>query len=144
MLRLTSIRLLTVAVAFAGICALGLSNAEAGVPTFGPRLVLPVDGHVHPKLRLGFHGHVDFGEGMHVDHVLRFSHASRIGLERGDLILQVNGRRIVSEHDYHQGLAKTGRYLRLLVHDVHGRGDAFITYDVHRERVVGHHFVTHH
>jgi S1-C subfamily serine protease len=104
--------------------------ARADEAAVEPRFILPGD-DPSPTLRLGFHGHVVPGYGMAVDRVPYGSLASRIGLERGDVITRVNGWRIRSEADYFAAMRRTGRFLRLVVQDVRGRGSVPVTFDVY-------------
>ena len=53
-----------------------------------------------PQPMLGFQGHYDCGQGMHVDSVNWNSTAQRIGLEAGDTIYSINGVRITSHAHY--------------------------------------------
>jgi S1-C subfamily serine protease len=72
--------------------------------------------------RLGFHGHFEWGYGMVVDHVHWGTPASRIGLEHGDVILSINGRRLRGEWDYFRALRESGGYVRLVIQDVRSGG----------------------
>ena len=72
--------------------------------------------------RLGFHGHMIPGYGMRVDHVLYGTPAQQIGLERGDVLWRIDGRRILSRMDYDQALQQAawyqGGWLTLTVRNV--------------------------
>lgn len=72
--------------------------------------------------RLGIMGHVDRGWGMVVDSVVRGTPASRIGLERGDVILRINGQEISSDWAYRKALMRAAEFdngqLRLQIADV--------------------------
>ena len=75
------------------------------------------DFYVPPARSLGFYGHFDAGQGMHVERVLCGSFAAQLGLEPGDTIVRVNGMRLQCEHDYFDAL-RTYSDVRLLVRDV--------------------------
>lgn len=72
--------------------------------------------------RLGFMGHVDYGYGMVVDHVSWGTFASRLGLERGDVIIRINNRAIDCDQDYNRAIRNAVDYQRgfidMLVIDV--------------------------
>ncbi len=63
-----------------------------------------------PQPRLGFHGHMIHGFGMRVDHVLYGTPAQQAGLEGGDVIWSINGRRIFSRFDYDSALQTAAMY----------------------------------
>jgi S1-C subfamily serine protease len=67
--------------------------------------------------RLGFSGHFDYGHGMHVDRVSWGSQASRIGLERGDVIVAVDGQRLRSLNHYYGLLQHSGSRVTLHIED---------------------------
>jgi hypothetical protein len=68
---------------------------------------------------LGFYGHMEYGAGMMVDRVLRGTPAWRLGLERGDLIVRINGRSFRTERDFARLLRAGGHRVRLHIEDVH-------------------------
>lgn len=57
-----------------------------------------------PAPELGFSSYVVSGTGEYVLAVRRGSTAARIGLEPGDVILALNGRRLTSEKAWHQAM----------------------------------------
>ena len=73
--------------------------------------------------KLGFDGtyHMLYGRysGIFVSDVYRYSLASRVGLERGDVIVKINGTALRSDADYHRALRNARDYnygnVRLLV-----------------------------
>ncbi len=93
-------------------------------PPPAPTLRYQPQPHIAPphQPRLGLYGHMRYGDGMVVDSVPWGTPASRTGLEPGDVIVRINGRRICSDHDYFQALRWSGPTCRLLVRDVRGRG----------------------
>lgn len=60
--------------------------------------------------RLGFHGHMIHGYGMRVDHVLVGTPAQQVGLEGGDVIWRIDGRRILSRFDYDNAMRNAALY----------------------------------
>ena len=118
-----------------GLVALTLfGTAHAGsnaAPAAQPKFILPDHDYQSP-LRLGIFGSLISHRGILVHRVPYGSLGSRIGLERGDLIVRANGVRIRHEADYFEGLARTGRYLDLLVRDARGRGYIPVRYDMYR------------
>lgn len=73
--------------------------------------------HHHPQVLLGFYGH-SHGHGVEVLRVDFGSYAQRLGLERGDVIIGVNGRHVHSMADYKRALARAGSRVWLEVVDV--------------------------
>ncbi len=63
-----------------------------------------------PRPRLGFHGHMIHGYGMRVDHAHVGTPASQAGLEGGDVIWRIDGRRILSRFDYDNALRNAAMY----------------------------------
>ena len=57
-----------------------------------------------PVPELGFSSYVISGRGEYILAVRRGSTAARIGLEPGDVILTLNGRRLTSERAWHQAM----------------------------------------
>lgn len=122
----------------------GATSAFAGPPVpqqtrFQPRLRPLPPPVVTPSPavpRLGFMGHVQYGFGMVVDSVSYGTFASRVGLERGDVIVRINNRKINSDHSYNDAVMDAVRFQRgfvdLLVIDV--RTGQFR----HRSGFVGH------
>lgn len=68
--------------------------------------VMPPGGSpgVGSRPRLGFMGTMIYGYGMRVDHVTFGMPAQRAGLESGDVIWSIEGRRILSRRDYDEAL----------------------------------------
>lgn len=77
--------------------------------------------YVAPTFKLQFYGHVEPSRGMVVDSLVYGGLAQRLGLEGGDVIERINGRRIRSQFDYTQALGASGGYGRMLVRDVRSR-----------------------
>jgi S1-C subfamily serine protease len=100
-----------------------------GNPT--QRFVLPGDPIRRPQPTLGFYGHIDQGIGMHVERVVYGSLAEQIGLQSGDVILAINGRRITCEHDYILALEQAWGRTTMVVRDGHGRGDIQVVFQMH-------------
>ncbi|MCL6501359.1 MAG: PDZ domain-containing protein [Pirellulales bacterium] len=88
-------------------------------------------------LDLGLSGHVEWGLGLVVECVPPCTLAARLGLEPGDVIVRINGRRIRCEADYARGLAEAARcgVLRLVVVDVRTGGPLPIVYRLPGGRV---------
>lgn len=86
------------------------------------KYLLPGDQPQPHRRTLGFYGHIDPGQGMHVDRVLWGSRAEQIGLEAGDMIVSIDGRCILSRYDYHRALDHAYGRTSMVVRDVRGRG----------------------
>lgn len=88
------------------------------------RLVVDPD-HCPHTPRLGFTGHMHYGQGMYVERVRRGSLAERLGLEAGDIIVEINGRRIRSDRDYAWALTEAAQHhdghIDLLIDNVRAR-----------------------
>lgn len=82
-------------------------------PFAGPRLVAP-----RPAFQIGFSAHFEPACGMIVDHVQPGTPAWRMGLERGDEIRSLNGRRVRSAGEFYAQLAQTHPNPVFLVLDV--------------------------
>ena len=65
------------------------------------------------RVLLGFEGHTN-GDGIRVDSVWYGGAAARAGIERGDVIVRVNGERIYSWSDYRGAVHGGTNYLRLI------------------------------
>jgi hypothetical protein len=57
------------------------------------------------------------GGGLHIDQVLAYSAAERMGLEQYDVIVQINGRPIRNLYGLRAALAVSGVYVRVMVLD---------------------------
>lgn len=116
--------------------SLSVLAASASAQTVRYRPTVPPGGYpqrvapyVQPPVvphtpRLGFYGQMHYGWGMMVVSVTPGSLASRNGLESGDVILEINGRPVQSDHDYRQALREAvfqGGYVQLLVDNVRAR-----------------------
>ncbi|HMP07188.1 MAG TPA: PDZ domain-containing protein [Lacipirellulaceae bacterium] len=112
---MTAARRTLAAVALTLTAALSAGAARA---EFTPR-VLPDSPYIVPQspYRLGFAGQYN-GRGMLVRQVQWGSIAHRIGLERGDVVVSINGQRIFGYHHYLSLLAESGGFVRLGVRDV--------------------------
>lgn len=96
-------------------------GAQGGAPQV--RMAQPVIGTPTPgQPRLGFMGQMVYGYGMRIVAVNYGSPASRLGMERGDVIFSINGRRILSQYDYDGALQEAamyrGGYVSLTVRNV--------------------------
>ncbi|MHC4399113.1 MAG: hypothetical protein ACYTG0_05470 [Planctomycetota bacterium] len=124
---------ITVAAVLAAFAAFG--SAEAAFSQETQRtLVWPGPPTVPHQPRLGFYGHLEPGWGMVVDHVLWGTPAFRAGLERGDVLVRINHRRILSYRDHYWALRTSGSVCWLLVDDVRGRGRVWIPCRLRRPR----------
>lgn len=79
-------------------------------PRLRPNLPPPVTNPATP--RLGIMGHLQhhWGFGMVVDSVNPGSTADRMGLERGDRIVEINNRQINSDRSYNESLWNAVRF----------------------------------
>lgn len=103
--------------------ALGFSLIGAGsVLAQEPARLYLAPGGGSGQPRLGFQGHFEWGVGMVVDYVPWGTPAARVGLEPGDVILSVNGRRLRSQSDYFSALRTSGGRVRLVIEDVRSGG----------------------
>ena len=109
-------------IASAATAMLSTSNANA---EHGYNLVSSCNSggcQVQPRIPvLGIYGRVTC-QGMLVTDVARGSEACRIGLEQGDVIVAIDGRRIRCQRDYDIAMQRTGRHTNLRVLDSRGRG----------------------
>lgn len=114
-----------VAVAVFGSLAALAAPASAQQVRYRPYVQPRVNPHVQPASpRLGFYGQMQYGWGMQVVSVTPGSLAGRNGLESGDVIVEINGRSIRCDADYHGALsdaAYQGGHVRLLVDNVRAR-----------------------
>lgn len=108
------------------LSVLGFTSSAKAIEQGAPlQFVMPGDHGSTP--RLGFFGHMHYGEGMHIDSVPWGSLAQRAGLEAGDVITHINGNAVRTEQDYFNGLRFSGGFVRLTVWDVRGRGALLVT-----------------
>lgn len=94
------------------IAALAASSAQANnrvPPGMGQPVAQPSG-----QILLGFDGAYN-GQGMYVNHVHWGSIAQGMGLERNDVVIEVNGQRIYSYGHYLQLLQSSGGSIRLTV-----------------------------
>lgn len=115
---------------FAALAALAMLSAVArpasaeGAPRVAPgAYVLP-----GATYRLGFDG-AFVGYGVLVKRVHWGSMAEQIGLERGDVVLAINGQRIFGYQHYLSLLAQSGGYATLTVRDVRTGNHVFLLAD---------------
>jgi len=102
-------------VAVTMVCLAGVGSALAGPaasvqPRLRPMVPPPVVNPATP--RLGIMGHLQrqWGFGMVVDSVNPGSTADRMGLERGDKIVEINNRQINSDRSYDESLWTAVRF----------------------------------
>ena len=127
MKRASKVTLVAALVAAVVIACVGTAwSEEAPEGEASQVLVRPFPRIVPHQPRLGFYGHLEPGRGMVVDYVPWGTPAFRVGLERGDVIVQINHRRIRSYRDYFGALRTSGPICRLLVEDVRGRGRIWV------------------
>jgi len=103
-------------------------------PRLAPEIADPPARRVRPRLapqrppqqqhvpKLGFASYFVPGCGERVTYVRRHTEAYRIGLERGDTIVSVNGRRLTCADSWDRYLCdayRHGGYVRLAIRDVH-------------------------
>lgn len=95
----------------------------------GTRLIDPNPGF-RDLPKLGFYGYVT-RDGMVVTDVRRNTPAWRVGLEKGDVIVAVDGYWITREGDYERALSHSrGNHVDLKVADVRGRGTFLVHVDL--------------
>lgn len=118
----TSTAIKMFAIAIVATATLGVSNANAehrnesaSSCNSGRRFVQP------PMPVLGIYGRIT-SQGMLVTDVVRGTEAWEIGLERGDVIVEIDGRHIHSQRDYDIAMSRAGRHTNLRVLDARGRG----------------------
>ncbi|MFO0815865.1 MAG: PDZ domain-containing protein [Gemmatales bacterium] len=78
---------------------------------------LAVSATAHEPWRDGFQHRNHPREGLRVTSVVRFSPAARAGLDRGDIILEVDGRDVNHPEELHRLLHRTGQRAVLKVWD---------------------------
>lgn len=123
----TAIKAFTIAIAVTATMTISNANANdrynvASSCNMGSRRTapqLPV---------LGIYGH-STRNGMLVTDVVRGTEAWNVGLERGDLIVEIDGRHIRGQRDYDIAMQRTGNHTILRVLDVRSR--RIITVDAH-------------
>lgn len=114
----------------------GATNSFAD-PMYQPRLrplvPPPVASPVVP--RLGIMGHIEYRWGMVVDSVVPGTTAHRMGLERGDVILRINGQDVSSDWSYRQALVRAVQFenglVRMQIADVRSGQRVFRTGYLH-------------
>ena len=104
-----------VAVAAVSLVGVGSTFAGPGMPVRPPvqprlRPLVPPPVVTPQAPRLGIMGHVRQNWGMVVDSVNRGTTASRMGLERGDVIVRINNRQINSDRSYQESLWNAVRF----------------------------------
>ncbi len=123
----TIIKAFTIAVAVTA--TMGVSNAKADHRT---RVISSCNSggcRIVPQIPvLGIYGHAT-RDGMIVTDVVRGSEAWNIGLERGDVIVEIDRRHIRSQRDYDIAMRRTGNHTILRVLDA--RSHRVITIDAH-------------
>lgn len=90
------------------------SAADAQQPTTGSASAPPVAASVQA---LGFAGHFVDRAGMVVDRVQYGTPAWRIGLTKGDIVQEINGKRLNSQAHYYKLLQESPFRVRLTVVD---------------------------
>lgn len=81
-----------------------------------PPIVVTSAMPVHGPYRLGFRG-VDVGWGVEIVSLDYGGTAAQLGLEPGDVIVELNGRRVMNINDYHAIMARSGGFVQLVVRD---------------------------
>ena len=97
-----------VVVTVVSLCGATSSFSQGLAPRIQPYVPPVVGSPVVP--RLGILGHVEYGWGMVVDSVVPYTTANRLGLERGDVILSINGQQISNDWAYRQALVRAVRF----------------------------------
>ena len=69
------------------------------------------------KVRLGVQAANNNGDGVRITNVLAGYPAATAGLEAGDLILEINGKKITSEQDYSDAIDQATDKLEMLIRD---------------------------
>ena len=106
------------------ILVAGLATTASAQPKL---MVITPDGHDHHDHHhndiptLGFYGYQTC-QGMVVTEVVRGTEAARLGLERGDIIVSIDGIVLHDDGDYQFAMRRAGRHASLQVRDVRGRG----------------------
>lgn len=95
-------------VSLVGVGAVSAAPPMPMQPRLRPLVPPPV---ITPSVpRLGIMGHIQYNRGMVVDSVNPGSTAARIGLERGDKIVEINNRRINTDRSYQEALSHAVRF----------------------------------
>ncbi len=127
MKTLSVIKVLAVAVAVTATMSISEANANdrfvgsSSCSMGGCRITPPIP-------VLGIYGYPTHS-GMVVTDVVRGSEAWNIGLERGDVIVEIDGRHIHSQRDYDIAMRRTGNHTLLRVLDV--RCNRVVTVEAH-------------
>lgn len=123
----TTIKAFTIAVAVAATMA--TSNVNADDQFNGARSCNMGGRRIIPQIPvLGIYGHAT-RDGMVVTDVVRGSEAWNLGLERGDVIVEIDRRHIRSQRDYDIAMRRTGDHTILRVLDA--RSHRVVTIDAH-------------
>ena len=125
----TVVKLFAIAITTSAIIAANSASAQPRMQISNPgQQQMLLHPGMHPQLRpeaprLGFSGYTTH-QGLVVTRVTPGTEASRVGLERGDTIVNVNGTRIQREGDLERALLRTPPHgaVQLQVRDVRGQG----------------------
>ena len=104
-----------ISVAFVVVCMVSLAGAAAGPDALG---AVARSNPARNSKRLGIQGHFEYGYGLVVERVRWGSPASRLGLERGDVIRGVDNRWLRTEADLRRQLRDADAAAQLTVRDV--------------------------
>lgn len=100
--------ILAVVTLAAGMLTTSAAHATGPKAAWNPG---PIQWHNNAP-RLGFWGTWIPGQGVVVKRVFPGSFAAKYGIEPGDMIVEVNGRRVTSQASYYQALSQS-RYTRI-------------------------------
>jgi len=104
----TLLKILAVVTLLAGSLATTEAMATGPKAAWNPG---PIQWH-NAAPRLGFWGHWLPGQGVLVKRVYPGSFAAKYGIEPGDMIVEVNGRRVTSQAGYYKALIQS-RFTRV-------------------------------